>query len=208
MMGGVEIGTDCATNIPGLFAAGEVTGGLQGAQRSAGTSLTEIVVFGRIAGASAGKYVSTAVAVPLIMEQAQKEAQRLEDALGNAQDAPKSYELRRELRHIMTQNVNVLRSEQGLKQALKQLDELEKKFLKVRVGTVRVCNMQWISYVELGHMLIVARAIILSAMERKESRGAHFRSDFPEKDDANWLKHVRVSRNKDGSMSIGLTELK
>jgi succinate dehydrogenase/fumarate reductase flavoprotein subunit len=190
VMGGVRIDIMGATNLPGLFAAGEVTGGLHGANRLGGNALTETLVFGARAGASAARWAAdNASGSPpgALIEE-------LESLVPPpSPDAPHSGEILRlkgRLRRLMWEKAGIIRDLKGLEEAAEELSELESlPWCVPHGGTAR--DIQWA--VELWHGIRAARLIIESAIRREESRGAHFREDHPNQDDTRFLCHIQVS---------------
>ena len=187
VMGGICINAQGATSVPGLFAAGEVTGGLHGANRKGGNALTETVVFGARAGRAAGDWAKNVPAGP--GGQATKNIS--EPASGstrtNARRSPSR--LKAELLQIMWNDGGILRTQSGLSRALDAVEA-------IKAETVAVClpddPRQVRQNLELRVAAQVAELILQGALRRKESRGAHFREDYPVQDDANWRGHLQV----------------
>lgn len=193
-MGGIRIDTDCQTNIPGFFAAGEVVGGIHGANRLGGNALPECMVFGAIAGMNAALRERRKVSInDKLIED---EIHRLKTSLRT----PDNIDLRpkdalRILRDIMYIHVGIVRNESSLQEGLEKLNKLEIEDLpRVGVGAGNVFNWEWIWKIELENMLEQAKIYTKAALLRTESRGAHYRSDYPETDDANWLKNIVAAR--------------
>jgi fumarate reductase (CoM/CoB) subunit A len=189
-MGGVRINERCETNVEGLYAAGEVSGGVQGANRMGGNAMTEIIVFGRRAGLYAAAYAeragwgNTETAIP------QQEFRRISDFRGKKGSAPGR--IRDEIASIMSKHVAVARTEAGLEEALSSIRGLrETELPAMAVPEIRRFNLSWVEAIQVPYMLDVAEMIIRSALFRTESRGAHYREDHPETE-SDWLKHTRV----------------
>lgn len=194
-MGGIRINEKAETSVPGLFAAGEVTGGVDGANRLGGNAITEIIVFGKIAGDSAAQYAASASEAEADTDQVELEELRvfqlLEQSGGVSPVAAK-----RELQRTVWEDVCVLRSEKGLKNALKQIEELREKTLPLLGLTSRTeaYNLEWIQGILLPRQLDVAEMVARAALERTESRGSQRRVDYPEQDDDRWVKNIVLTR--------------
>lgn len=215
-MGGVKVDAEtCATNVKGLYAAGEVTGGLHGANRLGGNSLADILVFGRWAGIWGARYAlqSKAENKEIIMAQLRNEIKRINSylavggkAAAHADGKFRIYELSDTLRQAMNENVEIVRNAKGLRNAMKILEDVKIKINTVKIPGTTKYNRGLLARMELENQLIVAECIIRSAIERKESRGAHFRSDFPKKD-RKWLKWI-ICKKKNGRLALYASKLK
>lgn len=212
-MGGVRVNEKLETNVPGLFAAGETVGGVHGANRLSQNSLTDILVSGARAGKYAAEYaIKLEQATPIDKEQAKTEYERVYGLLGAKGDV-KPYDAKMRLKKIMWDYVGLIRNGDGLKQALKDTESLKASLVNVSVPlTTMRYNMDWIDAIETHNMVCVAEMIMKTALMRDETRGAHFRQDYPERNDDKWLKHV-VIRLEDGEMElttcpVDLTEVK
>nr|MDO8079264.1 FAD-dependent oxidoreductase [Candidatus Freyarchaeota archaeon] len=190
-MGGVKTNTWTETPIKGLFAAGEVACvSVHGANREGANALTECVVFGKKAGMRASEYVKNEELRLVPKEKIKDEEDRLYKILndGGEYSAPK---LRDELRQTMWEKVGLFRNEKGLTEALKKIRELKKKYTKIHVeDKSTIYNNSFILALELGNMLDLAEATTLAALTRRETRGAHYRIDYPHRDYENWTKHI------------------
>jgi len=187
MMGGIRVDAETAqSNVPGLFAAGEAAAGLHGANRLGGNSLSDLLVFGRRAGLAAAEHAKKAE-TPNIDEAQIDEATRemLEPFERSDGDSP--YDLHRDLQETMQNCVGIFRSEEDLKRGLSEIQGLKDRAAKVHVDGSRLFNPGWHLVRDLKSMLTVSEAVALSALERKESRGAHSRIDFPQYDEQ-WSK--------------------
>ncbi len=180
VMGGVEVDADtAATSVPGLYAAGEVAGGMHGSNRLGGNSLSDLLVFGRRAGVGAAEYVGAlGDSRPAISEA--DVAQATETALAPFRDASENpYTLHAELQQKMNDLVGIIRREDEVREALEMLDGLDERAKSVGVQGKRQFNPGWHLALDLRNMLAVCRCVALAALERTESRGGHTREDYP-----------------------------
>jgi succinate dehydrogenase/fumarate reductase flavoprotein subunit len=201
-MGGVEIDERCQTSIDGLFAAGEVSAGIHGANRLNGNSLADVVVFGAMAGEQAAAYASRSKLAHLQGNQKEQESIRISRLLNRPEGMTRPLSLQEKLRGIMRQSVNVARTVQGLKEAVAKLEDL--RVQELPHSSIEFPEIRWNNelrdFLELEAMVTVAECIIRSAFSRHESRGAHFIADFPEQDDAHWLKNTTVVKHENELM--------
>ena len=186
VMGGVHVDPDtaAAVGVPGLFAAGEVAGGMHGSNRLGGNSLSDLLVFGRRAGAGAAEYVKAMKKRPTVSDKAIKSAQDSLDAPFNRKSAKKSdsenpYTIHHELQELTQSLVGIIRTEKELKDALKKIDSLRARAAKAKAEGGRAFNPGFHLTFDLDNMLLVSECIALSALTRQESRGGHTRDDFP-----------------------------
>ena len=202
-MGGIDVNTECKTEIEGLYAAGECACvSVHGANRLGGNSLLEIVVFGKIAGKSAGDYASS-VSYPNFEESAVKDEEKRIERLFNGSGKEKLSTLREELSETMSKYAGIFRSEEGLKKGMEKLQEIKERAKELKVyDTSKVFNTNLQQTLEFLNLLEVAETIVLGAIERKESRGAHARTDYPKRDDDNFLKHSVIRKKEDGCLEI------
>jgi len=199
-MGGIKINERCETNIEGLYAAGEVTGGVHGANRMGGNALAEIVVFGARAGRYAAEYAKRANSVEPETMVIAGEHERISGFLNSQGIPPKT--VRDRIGTIMSDYMGVARNELDLKNALEGIDSLRADHAgHIRVPPIRRYNLAWIEALEVPLMLDVAEMMIRSALYRTESRGGHYRDDYPNTD-SGWLKHTHVKK-EDDTMEIG-----
>ena len=207
MMGGVRVDPDtAAATLPGLFAAGEAAAGMHGANRLGGNSLSDLVVFGRRAGAGAAGYAKSLTAAPKVSE-AEVDAETRDLLAPLERSAGESpYEVHRALQECMGKNVGIFRVQEDLELALRTLATLKERAGRVRVEGGRVYNPGWHLARDLRNMLTVSGAIARSALLRKESRGAHSRLDYTNMDPA--LGKVNVCVTKSGEeMKVATTPL-
>jgi succinate dehydrogenase / fumarate reductase, flavoprotein subunit len=209
VMGGIRVEAETgAATVPGLFAAGEVAGGMHGANRLGGNSLSDLLVFGARTGAGAAAHAANRTDQPYIdpvqvAEAARELAAPLERGSG---DDP--YALQRDLQDVMQQQVGIFRVAEDLEAAVAELARLRGRWPAVAVGGGRTFNPGWNLVFELRNLMIVSEAIARCALQRTESRGAHSRLDFPETDDATWgNRNGVVRRRPDGSMEVTTTAL-
>jgi fumarate reductase flavoprotein subunit len=205
MMGGISTNLDGATPVPGLYAAGEAACvSINGANRLGSNSLTELLVFGARAGrAAAGFAGSQKEPGPAVETQALDEERRLDERLHKAGGRERIATLRGEMHETMEASAGIYRTEASLRQAAGKLQSLRERFEHVALDDRSYTfNTELTAVLELGYMLDVARTIVQSALERKESRGSHQRSDYPERDDAQYLKHSLAIRGADGTPRI------
>lgn len=205
-MGGIDV-TDFrtgATCLEGVHAAGECASlSMHGANRLGGNSLAEVIVFGKAAGRGAAQ---TAGQRPLTGQKALTAAVRfwetkLAEAVSRTGGASVAA-IRNRLADIMWHNAGIFRSQEGLLKASRALDELQAQQKECGIrDSSRVYNTALVQYLELGHMLTLAKAVVLGALERKESRGCHFREDYPARDDQNFLQHTLVKK-QDGKYVV------
>ena len=189
VMGGVQVDPDsgAATGVPGLFAAGEVAGGMHGSNRLGGNSLSDLLVFGRRAGVGAAEYVKNLAARPSVPDSEIDRALAIANAPFESNGEENPYALHAELQQMMNDLVGIIRDEAEVQEALDKLEGLKERAAKVKVAGTRQFNTGWHLALDLWNMLLVSEAVAKSALERKESRGGHTRNDYPTMD-ANWRK--------------------
>jgi succinate dehydrogenase / fumarate reductase flavoprotein subunit len=199
IMGGIKTNVDGLTNIPGLYAAGETACvSVHGGNRLGANSLLDTLVFGRRSGVHASEWVKSQPAATGDASIESSENARLQ-AILDRKDGELFGPVRTALGKTMDKNLAVYRDQAGMEAARADLLELRKRFEGVVVHDKgRVFNTNLIFTLELGFMLDCAETIIAGALERKESRGAHTRTDIPGRNDAEWLKHVVVTKGPEG----------
>jgi succinate dehydrogenase / fumarate reductase flavoprotein subunit len=182
VMGGVEVDPDTqAARVPGLFAAGEVSGGMHGSNRLGGNSLSDLLVFGRRAGRSAAQHVDSAAAGWPVAGQAAVDAAAAEALAPLERSGGENpYEVHAALQELMTDQVGLIRNEGELQGALAELEKLRARAAQVSVEGGRAYNPGWHLAQDLRNMLLVSDCVAQSALERQESRGGHTREDYPE----------------------------
>jgi succinate dehydrogenase/fumarate reductase flavoprotein subunit len=201
-MGGIRINEKGETCVPGLFAAGEVTGGIDGANRLGGNALTEVMVMGHITGETASNYAASVGEANAGRDQIDSEARNAFEIIEKTRrsDLVSPVAARRQLQQALWSHVCVRRTEKGLKEALQTIEKLREKKLP-RLGLhspAKVYNLEWVQALQLPAQLDVAEAVVRAALARTESRGAHQRDDHPEQDDKNWVKNIVLKRAKAG----------
>jgi len=200
-MGGIRVDPETAqTSVTGLYAAGEVACGLHGANRLGGNSLSDILVFGRRAGLAASEYVKGVESTNIPVEEIQKEIGRLLAPFKTTNGA-NPFELKDRIAATMWKYVGIMRNEQDLKKGLDEILHVKLDAKNIQAKGPRAFNQSWADSFALYNMVLDCEAIIRSALARKESRGAHTRSDYPKKDDENWFVNI-VIKQKDGQMSL------
>jgi succinate dehydrogenase / fumarate reductase flavoprotein subunit len=220
MMGGIRVDPETgATTRAGLYAVGEVSAGMHGANRLGGNSLSDLLVFGQRTGAAAAEFAAQQSEVPYVDPQAVQTAARELAAPFGAGEGPEDvaagaarsrgedpYRLHEELQETMGSLVGIFRVEEDLDEAIRRLGELRSRWDDVRIGGGRAYNPSWGLVYEVRNMLIVSEAVARSAKARRESRGAHSRLDFPDLDPV-WAKQNSVARLKGDAMEIVTTPL-
>ena len=198
-MGGVSIDTECRTSLEGLFAAGEDAGGVHGANRLGGNGVADSIVFGALAGdvmaqsLPAGK--SQFPSEAYVRELSSKWLVSLQHENGE-----QPHLLRREIETLMWEKVGVVRNGPDLRAALLELENLRERSTRQSAAPLRQFNLQWNEAIDVTNMILNAELVTRSALVREESRGSHFRLDYP-KPDPNWLKRIRLQQ-RDGAADI------
>jgi succinate dehydrogenase/fumarate reductase flavoprotein subunit len=193
-MGGIRIDTHCLTDLDGLYAAGEDAGGVHGANRLGGNGIADSTVFGGIAGDSMANNVIGRELVPFDETQVEEIIKQVEAPLGR--EGLDLYPLRDTLRLSNWEKLGITRDEKGLLEGLQTIQELKGKMDQVGIAGSRVCNISWNDWLNMRNLLDASETIGRSALERKESRGAHYRNDFPKKNNKEYLKNFFIKREK------------
>ncbi len=201
IMGGVKTDVNGATSIEGLYAAGEVACvSVHGGNRLGANSLLDTLIFGRRAGEHAATRAASMALPDATDAQLREDVAMIDAIIARPRSGRRVSEIKRELGETMNQYVAVYRDQEGLDKAheiVKRLQAESKDAYIDDKGTV--FNQDVLGAIELGYMLDCAEATVVAAIERKESRGAQFRTDFPERNDEEWLKHIDISLNGDGA---------
>ncbi|MBA2553597.1 MAG: fumarate reductase/succinate dehydrogenase flavoprotein subunit [Geodermatophilaceae bacterium] len=207
VMGGVEVDPDtAAASVPGLFAAGEVAGGMHGSNRLGGNSLSDLLVFGRRAGMGAAQYVDSLGG----MRPAVRDSD-LDDVMGFALQpfetdvGENPYEIHQELQQAMQDLVGIIRRPDEIEDALARLEKFRERAARVKVEGHRQFNPGWHLALDLRNMIIVSECVAKSALVRQESRGGHTRDDFPAMD-AEWRKVNLVCSHPTGSVDVAVVQ--
>jgi succinate dehydrogenase / fumarate reductase flavoprotein subunit len=207
VMGGINVDADTQmSSVPGLFAAGECAAGLHGANRLGGNSLSDLVVFGKRAGEHAMKFAKENGAASVdekevdgLIAEALAPLERQESSGGSAEGP---YQIQFELQDLMQDNVGIVRNEADMKSALEGIEGLKKRAANAAAPGNREYNPGWHTALDLHCLLTVSEAIARAGLERKESRGGHFREDYPEKIDAFGKVNTVLKKGSDGEMCI------
>jgi len=205
MMGGVRVDADSQmSTVPGLFAAGECAAGLHGANRLGGNSLSDLLVFGQRAGQFAAQFAKERIAGQIHGDQVDQAARKALEPFErqSAQEVEGPYQVQHDLQKMMQRLVGIVRTGNEMLEALSGLEQLNKRAARVRVEGNRAYNPGWHTALDLWNLLTVSEAITRSAIERRESRGAQFREDYPDKDDALGKVNIVVSKGTGGRMEI------
>jgi len=209
MMGGVRVDADTTgSTVPGLFAAGEAAGGMHGANRLGGNSLSDLLVFGRRAGLGAAQYANELRDNTLKIDDVdlEKAAQEMLQPFENA-EGENPYTVHQALQEIMGSYVGVFRTKEKLQDGLDELQVLKERASQLKIEGSRMYNPGWHLCKDLKSMLIVSEAIAKCALQREESRGAHSRVDFPKYDNEKWGTVNSVISRDNGTMKIGTSPL-
>jgi succinate dehydrogenase / fumarate reductase flavoprotein subunit len=207
VMGGVRVNGDTQmSSVPGLFAAGECAAGLHGANRLGGNSLSDLLVFGKRAGEFAAKYAKENPAGEIndaqVEEAAREALEPFDRGAAGGNNAENPYQVQHDLQGMMQELVGIVRREDEMSRALDGLCKLWDRARKTAVHGHREYNPGWHTALDLKHLLTVSEAITRSALDRKESRGGHFREDFPNKDAAAARFNIVTMKGADGSMQL------
>jgi succinate dehydrogenase / fumarate reductase flavoprotein subunit len=203
-MGGIRVDADTqeSPTLPGLYAAGECGGGMHGANRLGGNSLSDLVVFGRRAGLYAAESAKKLGKMPRLDEEQVKAAVRRATAILNRETGTNPYLIQEKLQDVMQKGVGIIRDGKEIDVALAAIDELKKETANVKAHGASQYNPGWHTALDLRNLLIVAEAVARAARIREESRGAHTRAEFPN-EEKEWLRwNIVTSKNADGSMCL------
>jgi succinate dehydrogenase / fumarate reductase flavoprotein subunit len=202
-MGGVRVDADTqSTAVPGLFACGECAAGLHGANRLGGNSLSDLIVFGRLAGVGAEEYIRATKGAPRPDEDQVRSAVRRATEILRRESGTNPYLLHEELEALMSRCVGIVRTKDELVQGIEGLAALKAKAAEVRAPGASQYNPGWHEALSLRSLLITSEAVARAALMREESRGAHTRLDHPG-EQAHWLGYnVVIKKGRDGAMSV------
>src|ERR1700685_115779 len=201
MMGGVRVDAESQmSDVPGLFAAGECAAGLHGANRLGGNSLSGLLVFGQRAGEYAARFATENGAAAINSAEVQATVREALEPFDRTGENP--YQVQHELQEMMQDLVGIVRREEEMQRALNGLQSLNQRAASVSVPGNREYNTGWHTALDLHHLLSVSEMITRAAIERRESRGAHFRDDYPAKNDERGRCNLVVSRGASGEMQV------
>ena len=203
-MGGVRVDADSQeTGVPGLFAAGEVAGGMHGANRLGGNSLSDLIVFGKRAGEFAAQHAAERSAASSFDDnEVEHQAKKMLAPFGREQ-GENPYTVHNDLRNMMQEKVGIVRTEDDLVSALEDIGRLRERAATVKIGGNIGFNPGWHLALDLENMLDISEAVTRSALLREESRGAHTREDFPETDDETWgQQNLVTTQEESGEIAV------
>ncbi len=203
VMGGVRVdGETQMSTVPGLFACGEVAAGLHGANRLGGNSLSDLIVFGKRAGEHAAKFAKSNGNVSVNDAEVDAAMREALAPFDRDEKAEGPYQVQESLQEVMQDNVNIVRAQEQMVHALHEIDKLKARAATTVVKGNREYNPGWHTALDLKNLLTVSEAIARCAIERKESRGGHFRDDYPEKDPAYGTFNFVVKKGASGEMEL------
>ncbi len=209
VMGGIYVDADTQmSTVPGLFAAGECASGINGANRLGGNSLSDLLVFGKRAGEYAAIYAKENSLGSINNDQVDAVANAALEPFTRGPSAGNPYEVEYNLQDLMQNSVGIVRTETEMQQVMDELGKLWDRAGKVGVGANRDFNPGWHTALDLKHLLTVSEAITKSALERKESRGGHFRDDYPDKVAEFGTFNIATYKGDDGRMQLRRTPIK
>lgn len=199
MLGGVKIDQSGRSGLKRLYAVGEVAGGMMGANRLGTTSISDIFVMGEVAGRDAAGLSKESGIHPIRTSLIKREVEKFESLFGKKGEN-RPVKIKRELQRIMRENVGIVRDEKRLDHALSEIERLRQELeTNTSISELRRYNTEMLDALELGNMLNCAKLIATGARMREESRGAHLRLDYPQKDDESWLKNITLWK-EDGQL--------
>ena len=203
VMGGVKVDGDTQmSNVPGLFAAGECAAGINGANRLGGNSLSDLLVFGKLAGEHAAKYAKANIGGKVNPDELDRLAKETLEPFERGGSAEGPFQVQQQLQDTMQDLVGIVRREDEMQKALGEIQVLWDRSKKVGVTGNRDYNPGWHTALDLKNLLTVSEAVTRSALDRKESRGGHFRDDFPQKDANYSTFNVVTFKGSDGTMQL------
>jgi succinate dehydrogenase / fumarate reductase, flavoprotein subunit len=208
MMGGVQVEPESQmSTVPGLFAAGECGAGLHGANRLGGNSLSDLLVFGKRAGEYAAKFAKSNSASRVPMDQVGAAAKKALEPFERGASGENPFAIQHELQHCMQDLVGIVRVQSEMQQALDKIADLRLRAAKAGITGNREYNTGWHTAMDLDNLLTVSEIVAKAALERKESRGAQFRDDYPEKSEE-WGKYnLRVTKSASGGPNVEKTPI-
>jgi succinate dehydrogenase / fumarate reductase flavoprotein subunit len=208
VMGGVRVHAETQmSRVPGLFAAGECAAGINGANRLGGNSLSDLLVFGKRAGEGAANYARSVTAAPVQADQVEAAASTAVAPFERGAGGEGPYQVQYALQEMMQDLVGIVRSEADMRRALDEIDTLRERAARVGVLGHREYNPGWHAALDLPNLLLVSEAVTRCAIERRESRGGHFREDCPGRDAELGRTNIVVSKAPDGRMELFRTPI-
>lgn len=199
IMGGAAINSKCQTSKERLFCAGEDSGGVHGANRLGGNGIADSCVFGRLAGQALANYIKENKERPSDTASGQVEKFKAKYERPLRQDNGLDlYQIRNQLRDMNWDKVGLARESQGLSQALQEIADFQRAAMDIGINGTRAYSMVWQDYISFLSMLDVSKMVAAAANYRTESRGAHFRLDYPDQDDEHWLHNIFLQQGDDG----------
>jgi len=199
-MGGVQINEKAETHIPGLYSAGEITGGIHGGNRLGGNALADTQVFGRLAGENAAEYAKRNPLPIIDKKQVNSEVKRAGKFL-RKREGMRPVEIKSRLTSLMWDKVGIFRTGKEMQEAMVEVERMKQEELPQLCVTDNKtrCNREWIEALEIENLVLVAEMAAKAALMRTESRGAHYRRDFPKTDNQSWFLNIIIEQ-KDGEM--------
>jgi succinate dehydrogenase / fumarate reductase flavoprotein subunit len=208
VMGGVRVDAETQmSSVPGLFAAGECAAGINGANRLGGNSLSDLLVFGKRAGEGAATYARSVAPAPVHADQVDAAATAALAPFDRGAKGEGPYQVQYALQEMMQDLVGIVRNESEMCRALDQIEKLRARASDVGVGGHREYNPGWHAALDLPNLLLVSEAVTRCAIERRESRGGHFREDCPDKDPQLGKTNIVVRKGRDGGMELYRTPI-
>jgi succinate dehydrogenase / fumarate reductase flavoprotein subunit len=203
VMGGIRVDGDTQmSTVPGLFAAGEVGAGLHGANRLGGNSLSDLLVFGKRAGQYAAEFAGRQSSPRIDQQQADAITTAALEPFGRGSGAENPYQVEHDLQTMMQSLVGIVRRESEIREALERLKTLRDRARQVSVTGNREYNPGWHTALDLQNLLTVSEIVARAALERKESRGGHFRDDFPDKDPSYGKFNIVIRKGPGGDLQV------
>ncbi|RLI44906.1 fumarate reductase/succinate dehydrogenase flavoprotein subunit, partial [Candidatus Bathyarchaeota archaeon] len=202
LMGGLMINEEAATDLKGLWAAGEVTGGIQGGNRLGGNALADTQVFGKIAGENAAKYAQKMEKPSIDLAQVENEIEHAQSFL-ERKEGIRPVQVRTKLANLMWDKVGIFRTGKELQEAVLEIERMQREDIPrlYVMGKGTRYNHEWIKAFEVENMVLTSEMIARAALMREETRGAHYRKDFPKTDNENWFVNI-VIKQENGKMTF------
>jgi len=201
-LGGILIDSECQTRVSGLYGAGEAEGNVHGANRLGGNALPETQVFGAKAGEMAARWAKEHDSIGCNPQEVEDEAKRMESLFELKTDSINPTMLKKKLQAIMWSHVGPERKGTALKEAVEFVARMKEQDLpRMAIPPIRKFSLQWLEALEVPKMLDLSEIVAKAALLREETRGHHFRSDFPNREDGTWLKHI-ITRKERGEMKL------